>query len=84
MFQGVVLGLEDDLDLVGAVIITIIITITTITIIITTGKIGLLFRNVFLLSNDNYSFIICDLCIGRLTVIFHESIMFMEITLYVP
>ena len=78
MFQGVVLGLEDDLDLVGAVIITIIITITitTITIIITTGKIGLLFRNVFLLSNDNYSFIICDLCIGRLTVIFHESIIF--------
>ena len=39
MFQGVVLDLEDDLDLVGAVIITIIITITTITIIIT-GKSG--------------------------------------------
>ena len=44
MFQGVVLDLEDDLDLVGAVIITII-TITTITIIITTGKIGLLFSD---------------------------------------
>ena len=40
MFQGVVLDLEDDLDLVGAVIITTIITITTITIIITIGKIG--------------------------------------------
>ncbi len=38
MFQGVVLDLEDDLDLVGAVIITIII--TTITIIIITGKSG--------------------------------------------
>ena len=45
MFQGVVLDLEDDLDLVGAVIITTIITITTITIIITTGKIGLLFSD---------------------------------------
>jgi len=46
MFQGVVLDLEDDLDLVGAVIITTIITITitTITIIIT-GKIGLLFSD---------------------------------------
>ena len=44
MFQGVVLDLEDDLDLVGVVIITtIIITITTI--IITTGKIGLLFSD---------------------------------------
>ena len=43
MFQGVVLDLEDDLDLVGVVIITTIITITTI--IITTGKIGLLFSD---------------------------------------
>ena len=45
MFQGVVLDLEDDLDLVGAVIITTMITITTITIIITIGKIGLLFSD---------------------------------------
>ena len=45
MFQGVILDLEDDLDLVGAVIITTIITITTITIIITTDKIGLLFSD---------------------------------------
>ena len=35
MFQGVVLDLEDDLDLVGAAITTIIITIIIITIIIT-------------------------------------------------
>jgi len=45
MFQGAVLDLEDDLDLVGAVIITTIITIITITIIITIGKIGLLFSD---------------------------------------
>ena len=50
MFQGVVLDLEDDLDLVGVVIITTIITITTIIItiitiitIIITGNCGFIY-----------------------------------------
>ena len=46
MFQVVLLDLEDDLDLVGVVIITTItIIITTITII-TTGKMECLVKNI--------------------------------------
>ena len=43
MFQGVVLDLEDDLDLVGAAITTIIITIITIITIIITGNCGFIY-----------------------------------------
>ncbi len=48
MFQVVLLDLEDDLDLVGVVIITTItIIITTITII-TTGKMECLVKNIWI------------------------------------